>query len=231
MKVRLLYFAVLRERLGLEDEAFEFAGNTLAELRSAIAARHPSVASVLPRVAFAVGEEYAGESTELREGAEVALIPPIAGGAPDEPRKTRLRGEELTLDEVIAEVAWPGAGALVTFTGVVRHEARGRAVTRLEYEAYPAMAELKLAEVEANVLRRWPVVRCAVRHRVGSLAVGEPAVVIAVSAPHRHEAFVACEFAIDELKRTVPLWKKETGEGGSTWVEECVPGARAPEQT
>ena len=225
MKIRLLFFAALRERLGRDEEEFDCPGASIASLRTALAERYPELASLLPRVAIAVDEQYAGDETPLREGAEVALIPPIAGGAPA-PKAHRLRAEGMTLDEVIAEVAWPGAGAIVTFTGVVRDEARGRAVTRLEYEAYPAMAEAKLAEVEAEVLRRWPVTRCALRHRVGSLEIGEPAVVIAVSAPHRHEAFVACEFAIDELKRTVPLWKKETGEGGASWVEECVPGAR-----
>jgi len=230
VKLRVLLFAVLRERLGKTSVDVELDGApTVAALRALFSARHPELAPIIARVAVAVGHDYARDSDVIPEGAEVALIPPIAGGtdAPAAPRPgTRLRNEPLSLDEVMREVCWPGAGGLATFTGIVRNESRGRAVTELEYEAYPALAEVKLLEVEDEVRRRWPEVRCAVRHRAGLLAIGEAAVVIAVAAPHRKEAFAACSFAIDELKRTVPLWKKESGEGGAEWVEECVPGAR-----
>lgn len=224
MTVRVLYFAMLRELAGRTHDDLELpAGATVNDLKETVSRRHPAVADALRRVAVAVGREYARGHDEIPNGAEVALIPPIAGGG------GRLRSDPLSLDEVIDLVRSPGAGAIATFTGVVRNESRGRVVSVLEYEAYPAMAEEKLARVEALVVERWPVTRCALRHRVGRLTVGEPAVVIAVSAPHRSDAFAACAFAIDELKRTVPLWKKEGGEGGDAWVEECVPEA-APQR-
>lgn len=222
MTVTVQYFAVLRERLGRQREDVELAeGATVADLRAALSALHPEAEGLLARVVVALDREYAGPEAVVRAGSEVALIPPIAGGAGG-----RLSDRPLALDEVIRAVWWPGAGGLVTFSGVVRDESRGRPVTRLEYEAYAEMAEEKLAAVEAEVRARWPAVRCALRHRVGALEVGETAVVIAVAAAHRKEAFAACEFAIDHLKETVPLWKKETGVGGATWVEECVPSPR-----
>lgn len=221
MKVTVQFFAILRERLGTTSIDVELSEHpTVGELRRRLGERFPDVAALLPRVAVAVGRDYARDEDPIPAGADVALIPPIAGGG------GRLRNEVLVLDEVIAAVTWPGAGGIATFTGIVRNESRGRSVTGLKYEAYPAMAEEKLAAVESEVHTRWPGVRCAVRHRVGDLHIGEAAVVIAVAAPHRPEAFAACSFAIDELKRTVPLWKKESGAGGAAWVEECVPGAR-----
>jgi molybdopterin synthase catalytic subunit len=223
VKITLLFYAVVRERLGQERAELEVpSGITAAELRERLAQAFPALAPLLPRVMLAVNREYAHAADAVPDGAEVALIPPIAGGAP------RLSRQPLELDRVMEKVRWPGAGAVVTFSGVVRDESHGRRVSQLEYETYPEMAETKLAEVEAEVTTRWPSVRCALLHRVGTLEVGEVAVVIAVAAPHRREAFAACEFAIDRLKATVPLWKRETGEGGSVWVEECVPEPRGP---
>lgn len=223
MKVTLQFYAVVRERLGIDRAEIDVPeGTTAAALRERLATEFPAIAGLVARVALAIDREYARPEDRVREGAVVAVIPPIAGGG------GRLRGVPLSLDEVIAAVSWPGAGGIATFTGVVRNESRGRRVEALEYEAYPEMAEEKLAAVEEETTRRWPGVRCAVRHRVGRLRVGEPAVVIAVAAPHRREAFQACAFAIDHLKETVPLWKKEFGPGGAAWVEECVP--RAPER-
>jgi molybdopterin synthase catalytic subunit len=223
MTLSVQYFAVVRELLGREREELEVPqGTTVGGLRETLARRHPQIAEILPRVMIAVNREYSRPEEIIPEGAAVALVPPIAGGA------TRLSSQPLRLSEVLEAVSWPGAGGVVTFTGTVRNESRGRTVERLEYEAYAAMAEEKLAAVEAEVLRRWPMVRIAMRHRVGTLRVGEPAVVIAVAAPHRREAFAACELAIDHLKATVPIWKKETGPDGSAWVEECVPSPGTP---
>ncbi|MBI3073312.1 MAG: molybdenum cofactor biosynthesis protein MoaE [Deltaproteobacteria bacterium] len=135
---------------------------------------------------------------------------------------SRITSEEIHAEAVEREVAAAGLGAVVTFTGRVRDENEGHAVTRLDYEAYPEMAAAKLAEVVETVKARWPGVRVALRHRVGALAVGDVAVVIAVAAPHRREAFEACAFAIDHLKETVPIWKRETGPDGTHWVG-CKP--------
>lgn len=127
-------------------------------------------------------------------------------------------GEPLNPRMLEDYVAQPGAGAIVTFTGVVRDNSDGRATVALEYEAYPEMAVLEMRRIEEEVRERWPGVRLAIHHRVGRLSIGEASVVIAVSAPHRAEAFAACSFAIDRLKEIVPVWKKDIGPEGATWA-------------
>jgi molybdopterin synthase catalytic subunit len=126
----------------------------------------------------------------------------------------------LSLDALLREVAGPEMGGVVTFTGVVRNHARGEAIDHLEYEAFAPMAEKEMRKIVDGVHERWPHVRIAMSHRVGRLAIGEAAVMIAAAAPHRAEAFEACRFAIDRLKATVPIWKKEFAKSGSYWVEE-----------
>lgn len=130
----------------------------------------------------------------------------------------RVQSTPLSLDEVVHAVSDPGQGGLVTFTGVVRNHSRGKTVTRLDYEAYGEMAQKQLARIAEEATRTWPGTRVAVAHRVGSLVPGDLAVVIAVSAPHRKEAFRACELVIDRLKEDVPIWKKEYAEDGEVWV-------------
>ncbi len=130
----------------------------------------------------------------------------------------RVQSTPLSLDEVVHAVSDPGQGGLVTFTGVVRNHSRGKTVTRLDYEAYGEMAQKQLARIAQEATRTWPGTRVAVAHRVGSLVPGDLAVVIAVSAPHRKEAFRACELVIDRLKEDVPIWKKEYAEDGEVWV-------------
>lgn len=130
----------------------------------------------------------------------------------------RVQSTPLSLDEVVHAVSDPGQGGLVTFTGVVRNHSRGKTVTRLDYEAYGEMAQKQLARIAEEATRTWPGTRVAVAHRVGSLVPGDLAVVIAVSAPHRKEAFRACEYVIDRLKEDVPIWKKEYAEDGEVWV-------------
>ncbi len=118
-----------------------------------------------------------------------------------------------------AAVAHPGAGGIVTFQGVVRDNARGKRIHHLEYDAYPEMAEQQMRAIAAEIARRWATDRVAIVHRIGRLAVGECSVVVAVACPHRAEAFDACRYAIDTLKATVPIWKKEVAEDGAEWVE------------
>jgi molybdopterin synthase catalytic subunit len=126
----------------------------------------------------------------------------------------------LSLDALLAEVEAPESGGVVTFTGVVRNHSRGEAIEHLEYEAYEPMAEAEMRKIVRRVRERWPEVRIAMAHRIGRLEIGQPAVMIAAAAPHRGEAFEACRFAIDTLKQTVPIWKKEFAESGAYWVEE-----------
>jgi len=161
---------------------------------------------------YAVNREYAERELELHDGDEVALIPPVSGGA------FRVTDEPLSLDAAVAEVADERAGAVATFTGTVRRQSRGRGVTRLEYEAYAEMAEDVMAKLAADLLERYELCAIAIHHRVGTLGIGEASIVIAVSAPHRQDALAACKDAIDRLKETVPLWKKEVYEGGEEWI-------------
>ena len=215
MKVRVLYFAAARERAGAEREAVELAPEaTVEDLARALSARHAPLAALLPRLRFAVNEEFVKSSVALKEGDEVALIPPVAGGA----GMFRMTSEPLALQEVIDAVQGPDAGGIVTFTGTVRDNSHGKKVRRLEYEAFKPMALRKLEAIGDEVREKWPQVRLSVHHRVGVLAVGEAAVVIAAAAGHRHEAFRACEYTIDRLKQDVPIWKKEIYEDGEEWV-------------
>ena len=161
---------------------------------------------------YAVNREYAEPGQELRDGDEVALIPPVSGGA------FRVTEEPLSLDAAVAEVADERAGGIATFTGTVRRQSRGREVLYLEYEAYAEMAEDVIAQLAAELGETHGLCGIAIHHRVGRVEIGEPSVVIAVSAPHRQDALAACREAIDRLKDTVPVWKKEVYEGGEEWL-------------
>ncbi len=213
--ITVLYFAAARERTGLQREEIALPSpSTVAQLLELLAQRHPGLKPLLPHLRVAVNQEFVPLEAPLPEGGEVALIPPVAGGS----GHFAVTADPLRLEDVVTPVAWAGGGGLVTFSGAVRDATRGRKVVKLEYEAYGPMAERKLAEIGAEILSRWPGTRVAIRHRVGTLLPGELAVVIAVSAPHRKEAFLGCEHAIERLKQDVPIWKKEHYEDGQVWV-------------
>ncbi len=205
MGVHVRLFAGLRERAGWSSREIE--AGTVADVWPALGlGKEPE------GLLYAVNREYAERTQELRDGDEVALIPPVSGGA------FRIIGEPLSLDAVVAEVADERAGGIATFTGTVRKRSRGRDVTHLEYEAYPEMAEDVMAKLAADLESRYQLCAVAIHHRVGRVEIGEASVVIAVSAPHRQDALAACKDAIDTLKNTVPLWKKEVYEGGEEWI-------------
>jgi MoaE-MoaD fusion protein len=214
--VSVLYFAAARERAGLAEERLATLPppGTVRVLLELLSARHAALVPLLPHLRVAVNQSFVGLDDVVPEGAEVALIPPVAGGA----GLFRLVDRTPTLEEVVAAVRDAARGGLVTFTGVVREESRGRRVLRLTYEAYVAMAERVLAGVGSEAEQRWPGVRLAIVHRVGVLVPGEVAVVIAAAAPHRSEAFEACRFAIERLKQDAPIWKRETYQDGEEWV-------------
>jgi MoaE-MoaD fusion protein len=206
MRIQVRLFAGLREAAGWakrEVEGVERVGDVWPALGLGV-----EPAGLL----YAVNREYADRERELRDGDEVALIPPVSGGA------FRVTEGPLSLEVVAAEVADERAGAVATFTGTVRRQSRGREVTQLEYEAYAEMAEDVMARLAGDLEARYDLCSVAIHHRVGLLEVGEASVVIAVSAPHRQDALAACKDAIDRLKETVPLWKKEIYEGGEEWV-------------
>jgi MoaE-MoaD fusion protein len=226
MRVTVLYFAILRERVGLEREELELVGTAdVGAARAAIAARHPALASLLPAVRAAVNRAFVPDAHALADGDELALIPPVAGGA-DGPRadataiaKVAIGPRPLAAEDVVAIVAGPGRGGIVTFAGVVRRQGHRLAdVVRLEYEAYEAMALEVLAAIAAEIEAELPGTCVAIHHRTGALVVGETAVVVAAAAPHRAEAFAACRAAIDRLKERAPIWKKEIGESGAEWL-------------
>ena len=216
MRVRVLYFAVVRERLGRDEETIELPGGAdVGAAWRALEGRHPELAGLRAVVKLAVNEEFAAGERVLADGDVIALIPPVAGGAGG---VFRVTDEPLSLDEVVRAVTTEEHGGVVTFSGVVRRQSRGKTIVRLEYEAYRPMAERKLAEIGAELAAEQPGVRVAIVHRVGKLAVGDVAVVIAASAPHRAAAFDACRAAIDRLKESVPIWKKEIADDGEEWI-------------
>ncbi len=214
--ITVLYFAAARERAGGARETLEVPeGARVEDVLRLLSGRHPSLAPLLPHLRVAVDQEFVGPEAPVHAGAEVALIPPVAGGAPG---LFSVVDRPLRLEEVVEAVGGEAYGGLVTFSGSVRNQTKGRRVLRLEYEAYAPMAEKKLAEIGAEVAARWPGARLAIVHRVGTLVPGELAVVIAAAAPHRKEAFRGCEHAIERLKQDVPIWKKEFFEDGEVWV-------------
>jgi molybdopterin synthase catalytic subunit len=199
-------FAGLRERAGtsrVELEGVERVGDVWPAL---------GLGDEPPGLLYAVNRSYVERTRELHDGDEVALIPPVSGGA------FLLSAEALELPVAVAEVASDDAGAIATFVGTVRRSSRGREVDYLEYEAYEEMAEPMLRELASELTAKHGLCGVAIHHRVGRVEIGEPSVVIAVSAPHRAAALDACHEAIDTLKETIPLWKKEVYEGGEEWI-------------
>src|SRR6185437_2798918 len=177
-------------------------------------AKHDVVRALRGRYRVAQNQDMIAGDEPLADGDEIALIPPVAGGA----HHVLLSDAPLSLDRCVAAVRGPDAGGIVTFTGMVRRHSHGERIERLEYEAYPGMAEKVMAELCAQIEAEIAGARLAVEHRVGVLAGGDVAVVIAAAAPHRAEAFAACRALIDRLKEQVPIWKKEIGTAGEEWV-------------
>jgi molybdopterin synthase catalytic subunit len=216
MRLRLRAFAVVRELLGRGEETLEVpAGTRVGQVLDLVCARDPRLGRLRPLLRAARNQALAGDEVVLDEGDEVALIPPVAGGAP---ARFRIQREPVDPAEAQALVAHPGAGAIVSFVGTVRDEHDGHPVVRLEYEAYVEMAEKVLAAIGAALEAELPGVRLAVIHRHGDLQVGEVAVAIAAAAPHRAQAFDACREAIERVKHAMPVWKKEHGPDGAVWV-------------
>ena len=210
VKVRVRLFAQLRERAGSSELELDLPEG--ARVRDALAAVG-DVAAGLP-VVMAVNREYAAEDAELAAGDELALIPPVSGGAGPH---VAVRAEALSLAEVAARVRDPRAGAVVTFEGVTRE------VDRLEYEAYEEMALESMRAIAEAAVERHGLCAAAVEHRVGSVPLSEPSVVVAVSAPHRGEAFAGAREIIDAVKAQAPIWKREVEGEERRWVDGTTP--------
>jgi MoaE-MoaD fusion protein len=208
MRVTVRLFAALRERADTGSLEVELGDDArIGDVWGAL-----GLGDEPPGIAYARNREYAAREERLTEGDEVAVIPPVSGGA------FRVQAAPLDVTAVIAEVSDPGAGAIATFVGTTREHNRGRTVTHLEYDAYPEMAEAEMAKIADEVAARHDVLHVAMAHRTGHVPIGEASVVIAVSAAHRGAAMDACREAIDTLKQTVPVWKKEVFEGGEEWI-------------
>ena len=206
MHVSIRLFAGLRERAGtarLEVDGVERVGDVWAKL---------DLGDEPAGLLYAVNRAYASPGDALADGDEVALIPPVSGGA------FRISDAPLDLQAAVAEAASDDAGAVATFVGTVRRSSRGRDVLYLEYEAYEEMAEPMLEQLAGELTAKHGLSKVAIHHRTGRVEIGEASVVIAVSAPHRGAALDACREAIDTLKTTIPLWKKEVYAGGEEWI-------------
>jgi molybdopterin synthase catalytic subunit/molybdopterin converting factor small subunit len=209
MEVTVRLFAILRERAGSGEVILDLPAG--ARVRDALDSLS-GLAEGVPLV-MAVNREYASEDTALDPGDELALIPPVSGGSTTEAPWVRVSAEPLSLDSLAARVRDPRAGAVVTFAGVTRE------VERLEYEAYAEMAAERMARIAAEALERHGLCAAAVEHRVGAVPRSEPSVIVAVSAPHRGEAFAGAREIIDRVKAEAPIWKKEIEGGEGRWVE------------
>ncbi len=208
MRISVRLFAGLREHAGTGERELDLPkGSRVADVWPQL-----GLGEEPPGLLYAVNKAYAGADHELEDGDEVALIPPVSGGT------FRLSEEPLDLAAVVAQVADERAGAIATFLGTTRIESRGRSVLYLEYEAYGGMAEGVMEQIADDLKSKYDLCQVAIHHRVGRVGIGDTSVAIAVSAPHRHDALAACRDAIDTLKQTVPLWKKEVYEGGEEWI-------------
>jgi molybdopterin converting factor subunit 1 len=222
MHLNVLYFAHVRERVGKRAEVVELPdGATVADAVVWLTETYPGLKGLTAAVRFAVDGEFVALTAPLHDGAELVLIPPVAGGSGvDAVALTEAPLTDATVAALSAYVGDERHGGVVTFVGAVRNHARGRAVTRLEYEAYGTMAVRQMRVLVAEVEAAFPGTRVAVHHRVGILGIGDVAVVVAAGSAHRGEAFDACRRLIDRLKEDVPIWKKETGPDGTEWVSD-----------
>ncbi|HVA92581.1 MAG TPA: MoaD family protein [Chloroflexota bacterium] len=216
MRIHVRYFAYYREQLGRRSEEVELPeGSDVAALWQRCVGDHPTLPGLWESTAVAINGEYAGRVAVLHDGDEVAFLPPVSGGAP----RCRLVEGPIDLAALQAEVAADRHGAIALFLGVVRENSpTGKSVLHLEYEAFEGMAEREMEAIASDMDQRWPGCSVAMVHRVGRLAIGEASVAIAVATPHRGAAFEACRHAIDRLKETVPIWKKEVFADGTEWV-------------
>ena len=220
MKVQVRLFARYREEAGRDSLDLELPeGGTVERAWQAVTEQLPVLRPYRPFTLFALHNDYVPADHPLGDGDELCLFPPVSGGAGGPDDWIEVTTEPLSERAVAQAVEHPGAGALALFSGVVRNQTGGRRVKFLEYEAHGPMALAKMREIGRAIRERWPIVsRIALVHRIGRLEIGESSVMIAVSSPHRGDAFEACRFAIDTLKETVPIWKKEHFEDGEVWV-------------
>jgi molybdopterin synthase catalytic subunit len=220
-EVTVLLFGALRERAGVSE--LRVRGATVREVWDAVLREHPAAAAAASGIRAARNLEYCGWEQELADDDAVAFLPPVAGGSgavpADDGVHVAITDSPIDVAAVISGVGGPGDGAVAVFVGRVRDNSDGHAVSRIDYEVYREMAERELRLVAAAIVARDRVTAISIVHRVGTLLVGEASVVIAVAAPHRDTAFPACHDAIEMIKETVPVWKREHRDDGTHWVD------------
>jgi molybdopterin synthase catalytic subunit len=220
MAIKVRLFARLREQAGAEIETLELpAGSTVVDVYEALRRAHPALEADRAAVRAALNQEFADWGAAVEDGDEVAFIPPVSGGTHGVGVLFELTDRPLDSKRMETAVAHKGAGAICTFTGIVRDTSRGQSVTHLDYEAYGEMAIAQMRRIGDEIAERWPEARVAMAHRTGTLEIGEASVVVSVSCPHRAEAIAACKWGIDRLKESVPIWKKEHAADGTYWIE------------
>src|ERR1700690_1578914 len=218
MRIRVLFFGQLKDIVGMAEEETELSeGSRVEDLFERYGRKFPKLAEFRPSIAASVNQEYAGWRAPLSTGDEVAFLPPVSGGQQTAIVEDffQLVREPIQPRELVESLKAPEDGALVVFDGFVRNNFRGKQTLYLEYEAYEPMAYAKMREIGAQIREKFQVHRVAIVHRLGRLEIGETSVWIAVSSAHRAAAFDACRYAIDTLKRSVPIWKKEYFAGGA----------------
>lgn len=218
--IKVRFFAAVKERVGKDEISFELPECNVADIITAIEKDIPDVRNVLRdfKAMIAVNHEMAGMQTVVKDGDEVAFIPPFSGGE----GMVRIQEKDFSIDNEIKRVKKTSnrIGGISVFLGTARYFSKGKEINSLSFEHYPVMAEKKLDEIRERAIKDFGVIEVSIIHRVGKIGIGENIVLIITAAEHRKEAFKACEFAIDELKRITPIWKKEKTVGGEEWVEE-----------
>jgi len=230
MRVRVLFFGQLKEITGVAQEDAELSeGARVEDLFERYGRRFPRLAEFRPSVAASVNQEYALWRAPLSSGDEVAFLPPVSGGQQAALAEDifQLVRRPIEPREIVESLKAPEDGAVVVFDGFVRDNFKGRRTLYLEYEAYEPMAYAQMRAIAAEVRAKFAIHRLAIVHRLGRVEIGETSVLIAVSSPHRDAAFDACRWAIDTLKRTVPIWKREYFAGGPAWAEGQLPSEEA----
>ena len=228
MQVRLLFFATLKDIVGARQMQVDVpAGSTVSDVLSHLEGTYPRIKDYRRVVLTAINEEYVDQAARVQDGDEVAIFPPVSGGAVesdtliiDRPGELyQITRDVIDAQKIARQMLRPADGAICVFEGVVRNNSNGKRTLHLVYEAYDTMAVKKLEEIGIFVRQAWEIGCIAMVHRLGHLDIGETSVAVIVTSPHRRAAFDACHYAIDKLKKVVPIWKKEFFEDGELWIE------------
>ncbi len=215
MSIKVLYFAILRQRLGKDYDVINFEQQTAGDVAKFVSTQQTSLDKICQRCRIAVNQEFVDSSHPLSDGDEVALIPPVSGG---QDSYVALLSEPLSIDRCLSKVKSPQFGGICIFVGVVRNHSQGRDVSQLQYTAYRGMVEKVLRKIASDAEQSHAPCRVAIEHRIGSLTIGDIAVIVCAASPHRAESFAAARQLIEELKKNAPIWKKERSSEGFEWV-------------